>query len=229
MEEKKGKKECQRPIFQASFRLKEKRTLWRPRRRRVVSPPPQPSSCRRLTVSIFLVFVFFLFTISARQLYTPPLPPHTLSLRTFTTPTRSIVISSPPFCPAPLRGAYCCTVYYGTMQTATMARRVVVGGFVFKSFFLILTLTNTHHFIISCFPPPTYTHTYTHTDTVPLLPQSLRTLCVYVCVCAELRFFISLSVNAAQPSRHRIKGVEILFLRPHVDFVYVFMYVRVEI
>jgi len=184
MEEKKGKKECQRPIFQASFRLKEKRTLWRPRRRRVVSPPPQPSSCRRLTVSIFLIFVFFLFTISARQLYTPPLPPRTLSLRTSTTPTCSITISSPPFCPAPLRGAYCCTVYCGNNANGDCGTTGGSGGdsFLKVSFWFWRWQIHTILSSVVFRRPRTHIHIHTraHTNTVPLLPQSLRTLCVCV-------------------------------------------------
>lgn len=80
--------------------------------------PRSPASCRRLTVSIFLVFVFFLFTISARQLYTPLLyrPPHrhTITIRNIHHhyPLHHHH-SLPTLMSRPLTRAYCCTVYFG--------------------------------------------------------------------------------------------------------------------
>lgn len=179
---KKGKKECQRPIFQASFRLKEKRTLWRPRRRRqrVASPLPRavPSfdSVYFSRFRIFLVHYQREATIHTAAI--PPRVPYPFGTSTPSNPT----IHFPPFCPAPWRRPTTAQCTAGTIQTATVAWWVVVvGGFVFKSFFLILTLTNTHRFIISCLPPPTYTHTHEHSAVTNTI-ASYFVYIYYVCV-----------------------------------------------
>lgn len=176
------------------------------------SPPRCPAPCRRLTVSIFLVFVFFLFTISARQLYTPPLYHPAYLTRSGHPPPPTPPFTSHPFVPPLDEG-----LLLHSVRREQFKRRLWHDGwwwwgdsFLKVSFWFWRWQIHTVLSSVVCRRP----RTHTHTNTVPLLIQSHRTLCIYimyVCVCAERRFFISLSVYATQTSHHRWKGLAFYF------------------
>lgn len=187
MEEKKGKKSVRDLFFKLHFAWKKRElcdvhggggsSLRRPSPRRAV-----------VWQCLFFSFSYFSCSLSARGNYT--------HRRYRPAPCRSEHLPPPPalspfpphpFIPPLYEGPTAIQYTAGTMLTATVARRVVVGGFVFKSFFLILTLTNTHHFIISCFPPPTYTHTYTHTKAHEHSAVITTIASYIVCICVRMR------------------------------------------
>lgn len=164
--EEKKKKECSGLIFQASFRLKEKREyIYATRRRGPAAAAVVASAPSVVWQCLFFSFSYFSCSLSARGNTPPPFiyspyPPHY-----FPSPQ---VLPPPLPSPPPIYTRSRVRFSVGTMWTTTTTTMTMMrwrsvyggwftGGFVFKSFFLILTLTNTQRFIISCLPPPTYT------------------------------------------------------------------------
>jgi len=185
MEEKKGKKSVRDLFFKLHFAWKKRELCDVHGGGGSSLRRPDTASCRRLTVSIFLVFVFFLFTISARQLYTPPLPPRTLHAQNIHHP--HLHHSLPTLLSRPSTRAYCCTVYCGNNANGDCGTTGGSGGdsFLKVSFWFWRWQIHTILSSVVFRRPRTPIHIHAHTHGRSAVITTIASY--FVCICVRMR------------------------------------------